>query len=299
VHPRVQGFDLPKAGNAQDEYEDAVDFSIAARRFAIADGATESSFADRWAHSLVQRFTAGSPFAEIPSWAQFDAWLRPLQREWHHGIPWERLPWYAEEKAQEGAFCTFLGLEFFAASPLTVTDPAPRSAPWWRRLIQSLVGGSRHAASASREVERLQWNAFAVGDTCLFQVREGQLLRGFPLERAADFNNRPALVSSRQEANRSVANHARFASGHCLVGDVFLLATDALAHWLLARHEQGQPVWTEITALSSRAEFAGLVSTGRDTRTLRNDDTTLLLCHWEASSQSPSSPDRPGPAPAG
>ena len=50
----VQVFSVPKFGNTEDEYEDAVAFSLPDQRFAIADGATESSFSDRWAQSLVK-----------------------------------------------------------------------------------------------------------------------------------------------------------------------------------------------------------------------------------------------------
>jgi hypothetical protein len=48
----VQAFWLPKAGNTTKEYEDAFDYSIAERRFAVADGATDSAFAGHWARIL-------------------------------------------------------------------------------------------------------------------------------------------------------------------------------------------------------------------------------------------------------
>ena len=51
-----QGFAVPKAGNREADYEDA--FAIAEHRVAIADGATESSFARAWAEALVSGFAS-------------------------------------------------------------------------------------------------------------------------------------------------------------------------------------------------------------------------------------------------
>ena len=61
-----QAFMLPKAGSSEADYEDA--FALAAGRIAIADGATESSFARAWADALVHGFTSeygGGAGAEI------------------------------------------------------------------------------------------------------------------------------------------------------------------------------------------------------------------------------------------
>lgn len=45
-------FRLHKRGNAPEEYEDAAAADLPAGRFAVADGATESSFAREWAKIL-------------------------------------------------------------------------------------------------------------------------------------------------------------------------------------------------------------------------------------------------------
>lgn len=105
---RVRVFSLVKEGNTLDEYEDAVGYALQKRRFAIADGATESSFAKPWAQLLVDGFLRKPPSKE-PFWK----WVRPLQKEWFQGIKWDSLKWYAKEKAQTGAFSTLLGLELF------------------------------------------------------------------------------------------------------------------------------------------------------------------------------------------
>jgi hypothetical protein len=98
----AQVFWLPKRGNAPEEYEDAFASDPALGRYAVADGATESSFAREWAKLLVDEFVKAG-----------DGWLArlpDLQKRWLAGLPPGPYPWYAEAKVREGAFATFLGL---------------------------------------------------------------------------------------------------------------------------------------------------------------------------------------------
>src|SRR5712692_2413403 len=101
-----RAFALPKLGNSAEEYEDAAAADPRCGRFAIADGAAESSFAALWARLLVTGFVAAPP-ADLGSWADF---LRPLQQRWAAEVGGRPLPWYAEMKLQQGAFATFLGV---------------------------------------------------------------------------------------------------------------------------------------------------------------------------------------------
>ncbi len=55
---RWQALHLVKAGNDPSEYEDAFAADADRARFAVADGATEASFAARWARLLVEGFVA-------------------------------------------------------------------------------------------------------------------------------------------------------------------------------------------------------------------------------------------------
>ena len=78
----VRAFWLPKKGNSIEEYEDAFDYSITDHRFAIADGATESSFAGEWARSLVHGVVASLPSQSLPSAEELLKFLKPLQQAW-------------------------------------------------------------------------------------------------------------------------------------------------------------------------------------------------------------------------
>ena len=101
-----QALALPKRGHSSAEYEDAAAFSEDRGRFAIADGAAESSFAALWAHLLVGEFV-NAPADGLAPWTD---WLPPLQQRWADQVGSAAMPWYAEIKVQQGAFATFLGV---------------------------------------------------------------------------------------------------------------------------------------------------------------------------------------------
>src|SRR5205814_2951628 len=67
----------PKSGNAANEYEDAYAVKPDSLRFAVADGASETSFAKQWAELLVGRFVL-----EPPTAAELPNWVTPLQMAW-------------------------------------------------------------------------------------------------------------------------------------------------------------------------------------------------------------------------
>lgn len=254
VEASVQVFWLPKRGNAADEYEDAYAYST--HRFGIADGATESSFSERWAQELVKQFIGAPPKHIRVNPVPLEEWLSPLQKEWHKSIPWDRLPWYAEEKARNGAFSTFVGVEI---------TPAPTKF----KLLDLF-----------RTRKGIRWHALAVGDSCFFHVRENALSKSFPLEKSEQFNSRPLLISSNPARNGAVWKSIQTCEGDCKGGDMFVLATDALAQWFLKEHEAGGKPWTKLAQIKTPEQFAEFVECQRKNG-MRNDDTTLVLCHWK------------------
>lgn len=267
MEPSVQVFWLPKKGNSSEEYEDAYGCSLETGQFAVADGATESSFAEIWAQVLTRQFVDAPPVGAPPSEAVLQAWLTPLQREWHANINWERLPWYAEEKARSGAFAALLGLKFISPA----AEPPPS---FFSRLLGVF---STPAPKLPR------WQALAIGDTNLFQVRANSLIRAFPLERAEQFNSRPMLLGSNPERNQKIWGEFRFIEGDYQNGDLFVVATDALSKWFLERCEAGAKPWTALTALKDDSDFHTWIGTLRDKSQIRNDDTTLMVFHWNES----------------
>jgi hypothetical protein len=234
---------LPKRGNSVEEFEDAIANHPASGRFAVADGATESSFSGRWAQGLARAF-ARQPPPWPPEPAALAAWLKPLQQEWHAGIPWDRLPWYGLEKAQAGAFATLLGLEFL---PDATGDP----------------GGA--------------WRAISVGDSALFQIREGELRLSWPVWASGQLGSRPRLLSSLPSRNAGVLEECVTVGSEARPGDRFLLMTDSPAKWFLEALEAGERPWELLLALPDGAAFEAWVEETRQAHTMRNDDVTLVM----------------------
>jgi hypothetical protein len=239
---RWQAFYTHKRGNAPAEYEDAFAGDATTARFAVADGASESSFVATWAKLLVEGFVD----AEGKPWRELD-WLAPLRQRWATDVDGRPLPWYAEEKREQGAYATLLGLAF--------------------RKARTKSGAN-------------VWRALAVGDSCLFRLRGGKLRQSFPLNRSSDFGNQPALLGSRGRSADTPQN-VRRARGQWRAGERFLLMTDALAEWMLRQSEQDKQSVGDIDRLLAESNpqeaFAGWVEEQRDQRGLRNDDVTLVI----------------------
>jgi hypothetical protein len=172
--------------------------------------------------------------------AQLEDDLATAQARWTALVERRRLPWYAQEQVRRGAFAALVGLDLRPAG---------------------------------------QWAALAVGDCCLFQLRQGALITAFPIASAADFSQRPLLVGSRAAANAGLRSAGAIgtASGDWRSGDVFLLMSDALAGTFLER-SQADPA-AALSALDfvpTPGGFRAWIDTLRAERQLRNDDVSLL-----------------------
>jgi hypothetical protein len=230
---------LPKGDHTAEEYEDAAFVSETGTwplRAAVADGATESVFARDWANRLVR----GAAQSEGLNADSFPQQLRDWQNAFLQQHQQQQLregerAWYAERKAEEGAFATLLGL----------TVHRDRS-----------------------------WQAFSVGDCCLFHLRDNDVIVAWPFDDAEAFDDRPALVPSLSERD---APSPKTHSGEWKLHDAFVLTTDALAAWLL---DGGTPA--DLFSLPPDTFQEG-VEAAREEGALRDDDTTALTLKIERS----------------
>src|SRR5258705_5519130 len=170
----IKVFSCPKLGNSPEEYEDAWAHrqtrTPVGIRVAVADGATESSFAKLWAVLLAESYARNTVIG-----AEFFARLKPARRLWRRRLAGRPLPWFASDKAEQGAFAAFLGVEI--------------------------------------DAHRNRWTALAVGDCCLMQVDDvGKGMRAvetFPLQRSSQFTMSPDLIGSRSDVeSREDSIHA-------------------------------------------------------------------------------------------
>jgi hypothetical protein len=153
------------------------------------------------------------------------------------------LPWYAEEKLRSGAFSSLLGLTI-------------------------------RCNSSAENIVAVTWEAMAIGDSCLFQVSNDNLVAAFPLDHSDDFNSRPILLSTNPADNEYLSEHIIFSEGTVEAGDTLYLMTDALACWFLKDSEQGGKPW-EIKR-SSQEDFERWIAKLRKDKLIRNDDVTML-----------------------
>jgi hypothetical protein len=199
---RTRTYWAPKAESSVEEYEDAfwpprdVAASVHGFRCALGDGATESSFSGLWARLLVHAYCRRRLQGR-----RTRASLLSLGKEWRAQAGGGPLPWYAEQKLEQGAFSTLLGLHL---------------------------------------LENGTWRATAVGDTCLFQVRGGSLLCSFPLHDPEQFTSAPVLISSTPRYNDRLSASLQHTCGRWQRGDIFLLMTDAVACWFLRETRRGR-----------------------------------------------------------
>ena len=234
----------PKLGCSEQEYEDAfyipfekMPANIDYCKIAIADGATESSFAKEWAEILTEGFSEHS-FSKD----DIHTTLTELRRIWKTKINENGLPWYAQEKLQSGAFAAFLGLEI--------------------------------------DFIKKKWQSLAVGDCCIFLVRDEELLISSPIEKYEDFGNNPYAISSNPTQNIDIEKH--FISEECdfKQGDMLILASDAIAAWVLKSITEGERVWETIIDRFENEDFEVWLNEQRTNKQIKNDDTTLILIEF-------------------
>lgn len=253
---RVSPFWLPRAGHGPDEYEDAFyprrnGPRIARRlRFAVADGASESFLSGRWADVLVRSWCRSKRRrpSEVVAAAMAEWAVEVATYVERRGGSDRPLEWFEEVGLAKGAHATLLGLE----------------------LVRKSREGGR-------------WMAMSMGDTCLFQVRDDQLITSFPMSSAADFSTTPKLISTRPHRLPQVLANIDTADGDWRPGDALFLATDAVAAWFLGAAEAGEAPWKTLSGFGSHEPeaFATWVGEQRDGRHLRNDDVTLVRVDME------------------
>lgn len=258
----VATFSVSKRGCPMEECEDASwvgpdglgfgELEGQSLRVVVADGASESLLANRWAKRLSSTFG----FASSPTRTRrsFVATYRVAVNEWTRevanyaaerearGAP---IQWFEEPGLEKGAHSTIIAVEFI--------DGRDEASPSWR--------------------------AVAVGDSCLFQVRNDRLHASFPTQDPDAFSYQPALLSSRGADDSIVSQYVALQSGTWQHDDSFYIVTDALAAWFLRSAQAGGRPWAPLRDLNTSDfdfDFEAWVNTQRDEGRMHDDDTTLV-----------------------
>jgi hypothetical protein len=120
------------------------------------------------------------------------------------------------------------------------------------------------------------WTGAALGDAVLFHVRAGRVLTQMPDLRADDFGLNPDGVFTLPSERQRMRENLRFAQNQLQVGDLLLLATDALAQYLTRQSEAGQECWSELVAVEHPRAFRQWVADRRRDGAMKDDDVTML-----------------------
>lgn len=178
--------------------------------------------------------------------------LEKMQDQWLTDVSSKQLPWYAEQKLESGAYAALVCLEI------------------------------------RQEVHRIEWSAKAIGDSCLFHLRQGKLVTSFPIENWQDFNNSPLLMASKADRNEEALASVKVTHGVCDVGDQFLLMTDAISHWFLRKLSDNEEIVAEIESFAIQEKLNEICARERALRlddgraAMPNDDVTVTLVSIEA-----------------
>jgi len=243
MHFESRVFKLPKDSDHPEQDQDACQIDGQRGIAVIADGVSSGIFSRQWADILTKAVVADLPDPDKTE--HFARWLTLRREAWAAEVDVSQLAWHQKPRLRQGAFSTLL----------------------WVRLVPD---------QANPEPDSWLLDAFALGDSCLFHVRQGQLLSCFPIQSAAELEANPLVVGS-VDLNRDHLLRFRRFSQPCLEDDLVVLCTDAVAEWALRLAESGQPPnWEDYWGFGEEA-WRQQIAALREARQMRVDDATLAL----------------------
>lgn len=211
--------------------------------YAISDGATHAIYSEIWAEILVNSFETLNIFSK-DVFFNFDAWINQCQKLWQNKeeeLKRKNLPWFTLKKLNSGSYATFLGLRF----------KIPKDS-----------------------IQKARWKCIAIGDSCLFVVKDDKLKYRFPIKDSKDFSSTPNLISTK---NNDVVSKVNTRIGKLANGYQFYLMTDALAKWFLEKFQNNQQPWQELNKIENKPDFIKTIDSLRKQEGLVNDDVTLIV----------------------
>lgn len=121
---------------------------------------------------------------------------------------------------------------------------------------------------------------FAVGDSLMAFIENGQLVKTFPYSHPDEFDNSPVLFSTSSAENLFFDDEAAREGWYDLIvasheKPMLLLMTDALGRWLL--DDPSQDRVSMLTAIDDEASFSEFVVRERSDGRLKRDDSTLIV----------------------
>jgi len=252
---------VTKSNDILDNCEDACAISEEKNRFALCDGVSNSRFARPWAKLLAEQWVTEplmtndvelvgkwleEPRSRWRAWVS-NTWLEKINARNRSMGRIEFTPDDVKKFFTQGAAATFLGITL--------------------------------------DEKTSTWTALSVGDTCLFHCSRNSTgawkCKAFPYKSAEEFNDEPDSITSRSNTAHIVASNIKQLSQQPYVaGDILLMATDALAEWILKYLEQNEAgkIVNYFERLNAE-QFKVFINEERRKKTITDDDTTLIIIH--------------------
>ena len=238
----ASSFIIHKEAENPEDCQDACAQNDEKGRYAIADGVTRSFFPKEWATLLVEHFCESINLSSVRT--DWKDWIGPIQQKWYEQI---------KEKVSERNL-------FYLTNPFN----AKKSA------ASTFIGIKFNKDNG-------EWEAMIVGDSCLFHKSDFGF-ESYLIENSAGFTNRPEVFASFDKDNHF---EPKFIGGDTKPGDTFILATDALAKWILEHKETGKldAALDKLKAVETEEKFCQFVHEARHDAAIRlvNDDVTFML----------------------
>ena len=233
--------------------EDASRADMQRGLFCVADGAGTTLFSNIWADILVNHFIH-DPLAGIDLF-EMEWWIRQAQKRYRERAPQlDTLNWNARQKAAEqGAYSTLATLRIVRSAEQTAT-------------AELLV----------------------IGDSCVIigQQRQEKIL-AFPLLHSTDFDRAPYCVPALLKNLNRKTLYARQREVTLAPGDTIILATDAVARWIIAGGTSGQEgqswqAFQEVASKQTDSEWRAFIDNCRANQSIVDDDSTALIIRLSA-----------------
>lgn len=152
------------------------------------------------------------------------------------------LPWYAEAKLNDGAFATLIGVEI--------------------------------------DLDNCNYEALAIGDCCLFHIRNKQLHKAFPIIDFRSFGNNPNLIATNPVYRQNIFEKVERAEADLIPNDLLVLCSDAIAAWILQGGNDAArrcyTVYRMIDVKHSTADFETWINQLRGRCEMKNDDVSAI-----------------------
>lgn len=237
----ISKYKLSKAGNTKDECEDA--FATKKTRQSLKVFVADGATESSFAKEWASMLS--NDFKKVRSFSlkSIKKRLPKLRKDWKEEVSKKSLPWYAEMKLEKGAFSTIIGL--------------------WINFKKS------------------NFNCFAIGDCCIFHLRNDRIITSFPIKNETEFSNNPFLISTNNVDDEQLVTHFKeLKNQKVLKGDYLFIMSDALACWFINKTLSKDKPWNiliEFAKDNSNNKFEKWLNLQRTEKEIKNDDTTLLI----------------------